>query len=136
MGFKSHIKKILCYPFKLKYLNQKVFYPILKKHNFFSWEHRVYIPMGFKSHIWKKKKRVLTGSRPGRPGHGLTRWVDRVWLDHCTDRYFDKPGPVQPPGRPGPGSTRRAGSSLITMLRTIVLKPRPARRVDPGLRPV
>ena len=35
MGFKSHIKMILCYPFKLKYLNQKVFYPTLKKHNFF-----------------------------------------------------------------------------------------------------
>jgi len=34
-GFKSHIEKILCYPFKLKYLNQKVFYPTLKKHNFF-----------------------------------------------------------------------------------------------------
>jgi hypothetical protein len=85
MGFKSHIKKILCYPFKLKYLNQKVFYPILKKHNFFSWEHRVYIPMGFKSHIWKKKKKGLDrvssrspGSRVdplGRPGlTGSLHW--------------------------------------------------------------
>jgi hypothetical protein len=35
MGFKSHIKKILCYPFKLKYLNQNVFYPTLKKYNIF-----------------------------------------------------------------------------------------------------
>ena len=35
MGFKSHIKKILCYPFKLKYLNQKALYPTLKKYNFF-----------------------------------------------------------------------------------------------------
>ena len=35
MGFKSHIKKILCYPFKLKYLNQKIFYPTLKKDTFF-----------------------------------------------------------------------------------------------------
>jgi hypothetical protein len=26
-GFKSHIEKILCYYFKLKYLNQKVFIP-------------------------------------------------------------------------------------------------------------
>jgi hypothetical protein len=52
-GFKSHIEKILCYPFNLKYLNQKVFYPTLKKHDFFSWEHRVYILMGFKSHIEK-----------------------------------------------------------------------------------
>ena len=35
MGFKSHIKKILYYPFKLKYLNKKVFYPTSKKYNFF-----------------------------------------------------------------------------------------------------
>jgi len=34
-GFKSHIEKILYYLFKLKYLNQKKFYPKLKKHNFF-----------------------------------------------------------------------------------------------------
>jgi hypothetical protein len=39
----SHIEKILYYPFKLKYLNPNVFYPILKKHDFFSWKHRVYI---------------------------------------------------------------------------------------------
>jgi hypothetical protein len=92
--------------------------------------------MGFKSHIWKKKKGVLAGSRPGRPGHGLTHRVDQVWPGHCTDRYFDKPGPVQPPGRQGPRSTRQADSGLITMLQTIVLKPGPARRVDPGLGPV
>ena len=35
MSFKSHIEKIIYYPFKLKYLNQKVFYPTLKKHGFF-----------------------------------------------------------------------------------------------------
>ena len=34
-GFRSYIEKILCYLFKLKYLNQKVLYPTLKKHNFF-----------------------------------------------------------------------------------------------------
>jgi len=34
-GFQIHIEKILCYPFKLKYLNQNVFYPTLKKHSFF-----------------------------------------------------------------------------------------------------
>ena len=76
MSFKSHIEKILCYPFKLKYLNQKKFYPTLKKHNFFlmnieyiykkvlnptlkkqlfSWKHRVHILRGFKSHIEKIK---------------------------------------------------------------------------------
>ena len=40
---------------KFKRLFQKVFYPTLKKHNFFSCEHRVYIPKGFKSHIEKIK---------------------------------------------------------------------------------
>jgi len=35
MGFKSRIEKILYYPLKLKCLNQKVFYPTLKKHDFF-----------------------------------------------------------------------------------------------------
>jgi hypothetical protein len=146
-GFqKSYIEKILCYPFKLKYLNQKVFYPtlkkrgffswkysvyiwkgfqsfklkylnqkvfylILKKHDFFSWEHRVYILMGFKSHIWKKK----TGSRPGHPGSGLTRRVARVWPGCCHSQSFIKPGPVQSPGRSGPGLTHRAGPGLITV---------------------
>ena len=74
MGFKSHIEKIIYYPFKLKYLNQKVFYPTLKKHD----------------------------------------------LQCCHSRSFIKPGPVQPPGRPGPGSTRRAGPGLITMLSTTI----------------
>ena len=43
MGFKSHIEKISCYPFKLKYLNQKVFLSHIEKTWFFSWEHSVYI---------------------------------------------------------------------------------------------
>jgi hypothetical protein len=34
-SFLSHIEKILCYAFKLKYLNQQNFYPTLKKYNFF-----------------------------------------------------------------------------------------------------
>jgi hypothetical protein len=34
-SFLSHIENILCYAFKLKYLNQQNFYPTLKKHNFF-----------------------------------------------------------------------------------------------------
>jgi len=51
----------------------------------------------------------------GHPGHGLTRRVERFLPGRCTGRSFDKPGPVQPPGRPGPGSTRRAGPGLITM---------------------
>jgi hypothetical protein len=52
-GFKSHFEKIL-YPFKLKYLNQKVCHPTLKKHNIFlvNMEY-IYIQKGFKSHIEK-----------------------------------------------------------------------------------
>jgi hypothetical protein len=65
---------------------------------------------------------------PGHPGHGLTRRVDRVLPGRCTGRSFDKPEPVQPPGRPGPGSTRRAGPGLITINGTL---PRPTHeRVD------
>jgi len=33
--FLSHIEKMLSYHIKLKYLNKKIFYPILKKHSFF-----------------------------------------------------------------------------------------------------
>ena len=55
MGFKSYIKKILCYPFKLKYLNQKVFfYHTLKKHNFFPGNIE-YIYIGFQILYLKKK---------------------------------------------------------------------------------
>ena len=34
-GFKSHIKKILRYPFKLKYLNQNVFLSHIKRYIYF-----------------------------------------------------------------------------------------------------
>ena len=40
--FYPTLKKILCYPFKLKYLNQKVFYLTLKKHNFFFGKEYIY----------------------------------------------------------------------------------------------
>jgi hypothetical protein len=53
---------------------------------------------------------------PGHTGHGLTHRVDRVLPGRCTGRSFDKPEPVQPPGRPGPETTRRAGPGLITMV--------------------
>ena len=69
--------------------------------------------MGFKSHIWKKKHRVLARSRQS---HELTRRVDRVWSSHCTDRSFEKPEPVQLLGRPSPGSTRQANPGLIIMI--------------------
>jgi hypothetical protein len=63
--------------------------------------------MGYKFHIWKKKKnRVLVGSHPGRLGHGLTRQFDRV---------VALTGFLPNPGRPGPGSARRAGPGLKTL---------------------
>ena len=40
----------------------------------------------------------------------------RVWPGRCTNQSFDKPGPVQPSGRPGPESTYWAGLGLITMV--------------------
>ena len=74
MSFKSHIKKILCYPFKLKYLNQKVFYPTLKKHNFFLGNIK-YIYQWVSNPTFEKKTpslgRVSPESLvnpPGRPG--------------------------------------------------------------------
>ena len=71
--------------------------------------------MGFKSHISKKKKKPgLVRVRPGSPGS--TRRVVRVWPGCCHSRSFIKPRPVQPPGRPGPRSTRRAGPGLITVV--------------------
>jgi hypothetical protein len=41
----------VCYPFKLKYLNQKSFISHIEKTQFFSYKYRVYILKGFKFHI-------------------------------------------------------------------------------------
>ena len=80
MNFKSNIKKILCYSFKLKYLNQKVFHSTLKKKSNFFLENIEYIYTNrFQiSHLKKKKKKKKTRSLSGRPRHKLTCWVDRV----------------------------------------------------------
>jgi hypothetical protein len=69
---------------------------------------------GFQIPHLKKKKKKKTGSRSG--SSGLTHRVARVWPGCCHSRSFIKPGPVQPLGRSGPGSTRRAGPGLITVL--------------------
>ena len=55
----------------------------------------------------------------GRPGHRSTHRVDRVWPFFWASRFLTLPGPVQPPGRPGPGSTHRAGPSLITVIKDV-----------------
>ena len=58
---------------------------------------------------------AIISSRPNSKTSGLVR----VHPGHCTGWSFNKPGPVQPPGRPVPRSTRRAGPGLITMMKTI-----------------
>jgi len=88
-------------PFKLKYLNQKVFFfiPYWKNITFFSWEHRVYILMGFKSHIWKKTPGPRSpGSRVDPPGwpclarslHQSVFW--QTWTDPAPGSWVDPPG--------------------------------------------
>jgi hypothetical protein len=65
MSFKSYIKRILCYSFKLKYLNQKIFHPTLKKHNFFLKNIEYIYTNRFQiSHL--KKNRVSPGSPASR----------------------------------------------------------------------
>jgi len=49
----------------------------LKKHNFFLGNIE-YIYQWVSNPTFEKKKGVLAGSRPGRPGHGLTHRVDQV----------------------------------------------------------
>jgi len=64
-----------------------------------------------KKHIWKKN-----GSRQGSPGSWVDRRVNRVFSGFYFGRSFVLPGPVSPPGWPGPESTCRAGPGLITMV--------------------
>jgi hypothetical protein len=117
IGFKSHIKRILCYPFKLKYLNQKVFYPILKKHNFFL-ENIEYIYWWVSNSTFEREKKTQGLARVS-PWSRLTRQIDWVWPGQCTGWSFNKLGPVQPPGQLGPRSTCRAGPGLITIVKRI-----------------
>jgi hypothetical protein len=62
-----------------------------------------------------KRKTNITGSCPGSP-KSPGSWVDRVLPGCCIKRSFNKSEPVQPPG---PGSTRRAGVGLISMVSTL-----------------
>jgi len=102
-AFKSHIEKILCYSFKLKYLNQKIFLSHIERTWFFSWEHRVYILMSFKSHILKKKNQVSSEFAwvarvpgPGSPKFGRAVTTAGLLLNpdrssHQVDRVPDRP---------------------------------------------
>jgi hypothetical protein len=62
------------------------------------------------------KKKRESGSQSGLPGS--TRQVDRVLPSQLPNGFLLRPGPVLGPGRPGPGSTRRAGPSFKTMVQT------------------
>jgi len=88
------LKKILYYPFKLKYLNQNVFLSHIEKIWLFFLEHRVYIPMSFKSHIWKKKNWVSSGFCRAITTAGLL-----LNPDQCSHRVDQVPG--QPAGLTG-----------------------------------
>jgi hypothetical protein len=63
------------------------------------------------------KKKKEAGSHPGLPGSVGFR-VDRVSPGQLPDGFLLRPGPVPCPGRPGPGSTRRAGPGFKTMVLT------------------
>ena len=66
--------------------------------------------------MYKKKK---TGSQLGLPGSPGFR-VDRVSPGQLPGGFLLRPGPVSGPGRPGPGSTRRAGPSFKTMVTCVL----------------
>ena len=69
-----------------------------------------------KSKTVAKENKV--GSHPGLPGS--TRRVDRVSPGQLPSGFLPPPGPIPGPGRPGPGSTRRAGSGFKTMVYMII----------------
>ena len=56
----------------------------------------------------------MTGSHPGLTGWTGSR-VDRVSPGQFPSGFLPPPGPVPGPGRPGPGSTRRAGPGFKTL---------------------
>ena len=68
----------------------------------------------FKAFYIKKKE---TGFQPGLPWSPGFR-VGRVSPGQLPTGFFLRPGPVPGPGRPGPGSTRRAGPGFKTMSKT------------------
>jgi len=60
-------------------------------------------------------KKNLTWSHPGLTGSR----VDRVSPGQFPSGFLPSPGPVPGPGRLGPGSTRRAGLGLKTLIKSI-----------------
>jgi hypothetical protein len=66
-------------------------------------------------------KNKLTESHPGLTGWTGSR-VDRVSPGQFPSGFLPSPGPVPGPGRPGPGSTCRAGPGLKKLVITSVFK--------------
>jgi hypothetical protein len=55
---------------------------------------------------------------PGQPGHRVDPLGQPGHTGFFLPLFFHQPGPVPAPGRPGPGSTRRAGPGFKTMVKT------------------
>ena len=55
------------------------------------------------------------------PGFDRVDRVDRVFPGQFPSGFLPPPGPVPGPGRPGPGSTRRAGPGFKTLQKTKIL---------------
>ena len=68
--------------------------------------------LGFLSERWR-----FTCIYKSQVSSGFTR-VDRVFPGQFPSGFLPQPGPVPGPGRPGPGSTRRAGPGFKTLTKT------------------
>jgi hypothetical protein len=67
-----------------------------------------------------KIKKKLTRSHPGLAGWTESR-VDRVSPGQFPSRFLPQPGLVPGPGRPGLGSTHRAGPGFKTLIEILLL---------------
>jgi hypothetical protein len=97
MSFKSNIKKILYYSFKLKYLNQKVFHPTLKKNIIFFLKNIEYIYTNrFQISYLKKKPDLARVARViGWPARstGFDRVIVSAGLLINPDKFSPKINP-------------------------------------------
>jgi hypothetical protein len=67
-----------------------------------------------------ENKKKLTRSHPGLAGWTESR-VDRVSPGQFPSRFLPQPGLVPGPGRPGLGSTHRAGPGFKTLIEILLL---------------
>jgi len=69
----------------------------------------------------RRKRRGSGRKKIDRVSPGFDR-VDRVSPSQFPSGFLPPPGPVPGPGRPGPGSTRRAGPGFKTLLNSLDLE--------------